>query len=232
MKRMLLTLLSALASLPVVACPLCNKAVRDAIKNSGFYPNLLSTLSAFIALGIIVLVLTAVTTARRKKVTAGPANQLLTPVPLVTASTVLGIGMGGLIDGIILHQVLQVHEMLSAKIPATDYVGKSVNMFWDGIFHLCCFLVVLTGIILLWRLLQRNDINRSGSLLSGGLLLGWGIFNMVEGLIDHHFLKLHNVIEYAANHDAANYSFLAGSIAITFIGLLLIKKGASNVTKT
>src|SRR5690606_25378146 len=112
-------------------------------------------------------------------------------VPLTTTSIIIGIGLGGLIDGIVLHQILQWHEMLSNKILATNYVGKSVNMFWDGIFHAFCLLIILLGCVLMWRLLQRNDINTSGKLFSGGLLMGWGIFNIVEGIIDHHLLKLH-----------------------------------------
>lgn len=97
--------------------------------------------------------------------------------------------------------------MLSAKIPATEYIGKSVNMFWDGIFHFFCLVVVLIGVVLLWKLLWRKDVNRSGKLLGGGLLLGWGLFNIVEGVIDHHMLKLHNVMELAIDHDPANYAF-------------------------
>ena len=27
----------------------------------------------------------------------------------------------------------------------------------------------------------------------GGLALGWGLFNLVEGLVDHHLLELHHV---------------------------------------
>lgn len=100
--------------------------------------------------------------------------------------------MGGFVDGIFLHQILQVHEMLSNKISALDYIGKSVNMFWDGIFHAFCFIVVLIGIILLWKLLKRKDVDHSGNLFAGGLLLGWGLFNIVEGIIDHQLLKLHN----------------------------------------
>lgn len=181
-------------------------------------------MSAFIVLGITVAALSVLATARYKKNAAGSPRQFLTPVPLTTAATVLGVGMGGFIDGIVLHQLLQVHEMLSARIPATNYVGKSVNMFWDGLFHLFCFLVVLAGIILLWRVTRRNDINHSGGLLYGGLLLGWGTFNIVEGVIDHHLLKLHNVIEYAADHNVANYTFLAVSVVMIIIGYALINR--------
>lgn len=205
------------------ACPLCNKEIADGIYNSQFYPNLVAMLSAFIVIAVIVAILSAMTTKRHKTfLAANPHMQVLSPVPLTTASMVLGIGLGGFIDGIVLHQVFQVHEMLSNKIPATDYVGKSVNMFWDGIFHFFCLVVVLIGTILLWKLLSRNDVDRSGKLFGGGLLLGWGLFNMVEGLIDHHILKLHNVVELSTNHDIGNYTFLGISVVMLIIGYVLV----------
>ena len=34
--------------------------------------------------------------------------------PLIAAATLLGIGMGGFVDGILFHQILQFHNMLSA----------------------------------------------------------------------------------------------------------------------
>jgi uncharacterized membrane protein len=61
-------------------------------------------------------------------------------------------------------------------------------------------------------------------LLGGGLLLGWGLFNIVEGLIDHHILKLHNVIELSPDHAVANYSFLGVSILMLIVGYVLIRK--------
>lgn len=207
------------------ACPFCNKEIANGIYNSQFYPNLITMLSAFIVLAVIVAILSAIS-ARRYKAgqAANPNSTLLSPVPLTTAAMVIGIGLGGFIDGILLHQILQWHEMLSAKIPNTEYVGKSINMFWDGIFHFFCLLVTLAGIVLLWKLLKRNDINRSGKLLSGGLLLGWGLFNIVEGIIDHHLLKLHNVMELAADHAPANYAFLGGSVVMILIGSAMVNR--------
>lgn len=137
MKKLAAFLMMLLLQLPSIsfACPLCNKKIRDAVHNSQFYPNLLTLLSAFIALTAIVIILAWITAKRHKaRLTANSNKQILSPVPLTTASVVLGIGLGGFIDGIVLHQVLQVHEMLSNKIAATNYIGKSVNMFWDGVF--------------------------------------------------------------------------------------------------
>jgi uncharacterized membrane protein len=207
------------------ACPLCNKEIKDQIYDSQFYPNLLIMLSAFIVLSIIVAIMAAITSKIHKRwQTTNPHAQVLSPVPLTTASVVLGIGFGGFVDGIVFHQILQVHEMLSNKIPATDYIGKSVNMFWDGIFHAFCLIVTVMGVILLWKLLRRDDVDRSGKLLTAGLLFGWGIFNLVEGIIDHHLLKLHNVIEYATDHDPANYGFLGTSVILLLVGWILFNQ--------
>ena len=142
------------------------------IYDSTFFPNLLVMLSAFFVIGLLVMLLTKHSLKRhRAAVALNPAYGQLNPVPLTTAAIVLGIGLGGFADGIILHQVLQWHEMLSNKIPVNTVMGKSVNMFWDGIFHLFCLLVVFTGIMLLWKSLFRKGINRSGTLLAGGMLL-------------------------------------------------------------
>ena len=232
MKKTLLTLIALFGfSATGSACISCNKEITEGIYNSQFYPNLFTMLSGFIVLAIIVAILTTISAKKHeKKLAANPNVQLLSPVPLTTASMVFGIGIGGFIDGIVLHQIFQVHEMLSNKIPATDYIGKSINMFWDGIFHFFCMLVVLTGIILMWKLLFRKDVDRSGKLLGGGLLLGWGLFNIVEGLINHQILKLHNVIELSPNHDIGNYTFLGISAVMLIVGYLIVNQ--SNETKS
>ncbi|HEY1023015.1 MAG TPA: DUF2243 domain-containing protein [Flavisolibacter sp.] len=191
-------------------------------------------LSAFLVLAVMVGLLSKLSTRRHHRLVANnPRQEQLSPVPLTTASRVLGIGLGGFADGIVLHQVLQWHEMISNKMPPVNLVAKSVNMFWDGVFHAFCFLLVLAGVVLLWKLLRRRDIDRSGNLLAGGLLLGWGMFNIVEGIIDHHLLKLHNVRELAANIPLWNYAFLGLSLFILAGGyLLVIKRSKSTVLET
>ena len=76
--------------------------------------------------------------------------------------------------------------------------------------------------------LKRNDISRSGNLLAGGLIGGWGLFNVVEGVIDHQILQLHNVVEISANHAIANYSFLGASVLMLVAGFVLIKRNAQH----
>ena len=136
---------------------------------------------------------------------------------------VLGIGIGGFIDGIVFHQILQWHEMLSNVIPSTNYIGKSINMFWDGIFHAFCLIIVITGIILLWKIMQKGTVATSGKLLVGGLLSGWALFNIIEGIINHHLLQLHNVMEFSFNPHVGNWIFLGISIILLVVGYMFIR---------
>lgn len=207
------------------ACVNCNREIREAIFNSTFYPNLFVILSPFLALAVVTVIISFISVKNHKaKVASLPDHKILSPVPLTAAATVIGMGVGGFIDGIVLHQILQWHEMLSNRIPPTTYVTKSVNMFWDGIFHAFTLIVTMVGVVLLWNLLKRKDIDRSGNLLTGGLLLGWGIFNLLEGIADHQLLKLHNVREVTDSKEFWNYGFLGFSVLLIIIALLVIKQ--------
>ncbi|HVG12330.1 MAG TPA: DUF2243 domain-containing protein, partial [Flavisolibacter sp.] len=210
-------ILQNLAGLPSpfrLACITCNRQLQTAIWNSTFVPNLAALLSPFLVLGTLVAVLAHYSKSRHNRMSGSTGQTVLTPVPVATSAMVLGIGVGGFVDGIVLHQVLQWHEMLSAKIPPVTLLAKSVNMFWDGIFHAFTLGVTLVGIILLWRLLRRNDIDTSGRVLTGGMLAGWAAFNIIEGVMDHHILKLHNVREITPDIEAWNYGFLGFSLVL------------------
>jgi uncharacterized membrane protein len=112
------------------------------------------------------------------------------------AGIFLGLGLGGFFDGIVLHQVLQWHHMAtSAGYPADTVGNLQFNTLLDGLFHACTYVFVLIGLILLWRTAHRTHVRWSGKLLAGTLLIGFGLFNVVEGLINHHLLGLHHVNE-------------------------------------
>ena len=53
--------------------------------------------------------------------------------PLVSC-VLLGVGLGGFVDGIVLHQILQWHHMLTATVdhPAETVAGLEANTLADG----------------------------------------------------------------------------------------------------
>jgi uncharacterized membrane protein len=112
---------------------------------------------------------------------------------LLSAGVLLGTGLGGFVDGIVLHQLLQWHNMLSSVRPPVDLVAMKYNMVYDGLFHAFTWVMVALGVWRLWLAGKRADVPWSGRSLSGSMLLGWGLFNLIEGLIDHQWLGVHHV---------------------------------------
>jgi uncharacterized membrane protein len=107
-----------------------------------------------------------------------------------------GLGLGGFFDGIVLHQILQWHHMLtSAGFPPDDVHNLKVNTLWDGLFHASTYVFVAIGLAVLWRAAHRPHRWWSGKMLAGSMLMGFGLFNVVEGLVDHQILGIHHVNE-------------------------------------
>lgn len=142
--------------------------------------------------------------------------------PLLSAGVLLGAGLGGFFDGIVFHQLLQWHNMLSGQLPPNNLVDAKINMFWDGVFHAAVWLMTVLGLALLFKAGHRPDVIWSGRVLSGALLLGWGAFNLVEGMIAHQVLGIHHVMEYAANTLPADLAFLAFGAVLVLLGWRLI----------
>ena len=113
----------------------------------------------------------------------------------IASGILFGLGLGGFFDGIVLHQLLQWHHMLSSWYPVNSLENLELNTRWDGIFHSATYLFVLAGLFLLWRAARQRQLYWSVKLLIGTLLLGFGIFNTVEGVVDHHWLGIHHVNE-------------------------------------
>ena len=141
---------------------------------------------------------------------------------MVRAGVVLGLGLGGFFDGIVLHQILQWHHMLtSAGYSSKTVAGLEVNTLWDGLFHAGTYVLTLLGLALLWRASQRAHSRWSGRAFVGSLLLGWGVFNLVEGLVDHQILGIHHV-RPGPNQLAWDLAFLAWGAAMLVAGWFLI----------
>lgn len=143
---------------------------------------------------------------------------------LIAAGTLIGTGLGGFIDGIVFHQILQWHNMLSSRVVPTDLVAMKYNMVWDGLFHAFTWLVTAAGIAMLWRAGQKDSVPWSTRTFVGSLLLGWGLFNVVEGLIDHQWLGIHHV-HPGANELAWDLGFLAFGALLAVGGWKLIRAG-------
>ena len=137
---------------------------------------------------------------------------------IAPAGLLLGIGLGAFFDGILLHQILQVHAMLSAQVPLDSMANMKTNMTADGLFHAFAWLATLAGVVSLWRSLNRpNSAPVSGFAFAGYMLAGWGWFNLIEGIVDHHILGVHHVVE-SLGLSIWDWLFLASGVLLIVIG--------------
>lgn len=142
--------------------------------------------------------------------------------PLARAGLVIGLGIGGFFDGIVLHQILQWHHLVCYS---PDCKPNSVAMLQrqntqDGYFHLAVWILTIIGTILLFRAARQPDMPWTAQAFGGSVLAGWGTFNFVEGLIDHQILGIHHVLP-GPHQFAADMAFLASGLLLIAGGWLL-----------
>ncbi|HUQ84468.1 MAG TPA: DUF2243 domain-containing protein [Gemmatimonadaceae bacterium] len=139
----------------------------------------------------------------------------------VKPGIVLGLGLGGFVDGIALHQIAQWHNMGSSKLPPVTMEAMRQNMLWDGLFHAGVWLVTVAAVFMLLADARRAATLPRAGTLAGQMLLGWGIFNLAEGIVDHHILELHHVRDMPVHVPAYDWPFLGvGGVLFILLGWL------------
>src|SRR4051812_39691462 len=103
----------------------------------------------------------------------------------VWAGVMLGVGLAGTLDEVLLHQLLHWHHFY-------DRSTRAVGLVSDGLFHLASTALLLIG---MYRLGQQRGRPYRGwkRRFWAGVCLGAGGFNLYDGTIQHKVLQLHQV---------------------------------------
>ncbi len=157
--------------------------------------------------------------------------QRAAPTGIAWPGVVLGLGLGGFVDGIVLHQILQWHHLISSteKGPMDTVAGLEANTLADGLFHAATWLLITAGVWLLWRNVSRRHVALGRQLL-GWIILGWGVFNVLDEIVFHAALDLHHIRE-GANELAYDMAFLGVGIVQIVVGWLLTRGGRSGASE-
>lgn len=108
------------------------------------------------------------------------------------AAFVLGVAMSGFFDGILLHQVLQWHHLLSL-VPGRALQDPRVQVLADGMFHVLMYLLAMSGLVLIWRA-RRRPANGAGSkIVACAFVAGFGAWNVADVVVFHWILHIHNI---------------------------------------
>ncbi len=138
---------------------------------------------------------------------------------------VFGMGVGGFVDGIVLHQLLQWHHLLShTESGNTKTVpGLELNTLADGVFHSAMWVLVVAAAVLTVRARRHGRLFPSWRFHTGLVLCGWGVFNIIEGLVNHQLLQIHHVRDDLGGPLPWDLGFLGLSVVLAVAGWLLFR---------
>ncbi|OHV78831.1 DUF2243 domain-containing protein [Rhizobium sp. LCM 4573] len=107
------------------------------------------------------------------------------------AGFALGFGLGGFFDGILLHQILQWHHLLSGIEEARQDIR--VLILTDGLFHILMYAITGVG---LWLLVcTRGEFAGVGAdrRLLANAIFGFGIWHILDAVLSHWILGIHRI---------------------------------------
>lgn len=128
----------------------------------------------------------------------------MSALPSTRWAITLGVALGGFFDGILLHQILQWHHLLSLVPGMGDL---RLQVLWDGVFHLLMYAVALAGLVGLWRAQRRGEL-AWGRPLAGALLVGFGAWHALDALLSHWLLGIHRIRDDSATPLAWDLAWL------------------------
>jgi uncharacterized membrane protein len=147
------------------------------------------------------------------------------------AAAALGVGLGGLLDVILFHLVLQTHHLVSGIVPPTSLQGLRTNVLADGLFSLVMLLVMGVAAVRLWSTLVEADPARppSASAVGGAAVVGLGAWNVFDVVVDHALLGLHHATYPVL--DVYDLGWFVASLVLVGAGWLAVR-GATPSSST
>ena len=131
----------------------------------------------------------------------------------ITAGVLMGVGVAAFIDETVFHQLLHWHHFYDKSTP-------DIGLVSDGFFHAGGWLAMVVGLFL-FADLQRRRVTVPKRVWAGALI-GWGGFQLYDGLVQHKILGLHQ-IRYNVDLTAYDLTWnISGAVSlITGIALLI-----------
>ena len=137
----------------------------------------------------------------------------------IFAGVLMGVGVAAFIDETVFHQLLHWHHFYDKSTP-------DVGLVSDGVFHAGGWLAMVVGLFL-FADLQRKKATVPKRLWAGALL-GWGGFQVYDGLFQHKVLGLHQ-IRYDVDLTPYDLTWNITGLAGLIVGIVLLTGSARSV---
>ena len=122
------------------------------------------------------------------------------------------------------HPERQIRTQTFGALGGQTVTTQSAKFAPKPLGHLAAWVLTVAGVLVLATANGARTAAGGGRSLVGGILAGWGLFNTVEGLIDHHLLGLHHV-RPGPDELLYDLGFLGWGVVMLVIGAALIRSG-------
>ncbi|MDL4840880.1 DUF2243 domain-containing protein [Aquibacillus rhizosphaerae] len=132
-----------------------------------------------------------------------------------------GLGLAAFIDEMVFHQLLRWHHFY-------DKSTTDIGLVSDGLFHAFSWFATIGSLFMFADLRRRQSVLMTRWV--GGVLLGAGVFQLYDGIIQHKLMRIHQ-IRYVEN--VVPYDLVWNIIAIIMIvlgGLLVFRTRKEYIT--
>jgi uncharacterized membrane protein len=130
---------------------------------------------------------------------------------LLLSGVVVGLGLAGNLDQIVMHELLQWHVFYV-------HTAGFWQRFFDGVFHLSMVGVLVAGLVAVWTWQSRHPRVWRPGVLVAGVLLGVGAFNLFDGTVIHKLLRFHQVREGVADLWRYDLGYLGLALIVLMAG--------------
>lgn len=134
---------------------------------------------------------------------------------IVWSGALFGCGIvASMVDLLIFHQLLRWHHFYNKSTP-------DVSLISDGFFHAFGWFMTIWGLFMLADVRRRTRVNWTRWV--GGVLLGGGVFQTFDGIVDHKILRIHE-IRYDVNIVPYDVTWMVVAVALMVVGALMIRR--------
>ncbi|MFC0560165.1 DUF2243 domain-containing protein [Halalkalibacter alkalisediminis] len=125
-----------------------------------------------------------------------------------------GLGLIAFFDEMVFHQLLRWHHFY-------DKSTTDIGLISDGLFHAFSWFATIAGLFLFADLRRRNALWLTR--WWGGVLVGAGVFQLYDGIVQHKMMRLHQ-IRYVENVIVYDLIWNIGALVMIIAGIILINR--------
>lgn len=131
----------------------------------------------------------------------------------ILSGILFGVGYVAFLDEALFHQILHWHSFY-------DRSTREIGLISDGFFHAFSWFATIGGLFMLADLRRRDIYNRRR--WWAGKWLGAGGFQLYDGIIQHKFMRIHQ-IRYVDNLIIYDWIWNVLAAIMIIIGIYLLR---------